>query len=288
LERIFEPFERGHGDVALAQPGTGLGLAITRVLAQVMGGDVAVTSTPGQGSVFKLRLLLAEPGEAVAATARQRLIGGYEGRRRTVLVIDDDPLQLAVLQDLLRPLGFNVFAAANGPDGIDLALRCTPDLVLLDIQMPGMSGWEVAARLRAIAADTAGDGAAPKVLLVSANAHEFAIGGDGKADHHGFVVKPVELELLLDAIAGQLGLTWTGDVAAAGTEALPAADLTAAAVSLAELRRLGQVGHVRGIEAALAALEADVPASRPLVEQLRGHVRAFDLGGYLRLLDNHG
>jgi hypothetical protein len=57
---------------------------------------------------------------------------------------------------------------------------------------------------------------------------------------------------------------------------------------LAELRRLGQAGHLRGIEAALKSLAEDVPASAPLVEQLRGHVRAFDLGGYMRVLDAHG
>jgi signal transduction histidine kinase/DNA-binding response OmpR family regulator len=286
IERIFEPFERGSADLARAQPGTGLGLAITRVLAQVMGGDVAVTSTPGVGSVFKLRLMLAEPGDAVAATARQRVISGYAGRRRTILLIDDDPAQLAVLQSLLRPLGFSVYAASNGADGIDLALRSAPDLVLLDIQMPGLSGWDVAARLRALAAG--GEGAPLKILLVSANAHEFAAGGDGGTAHDGFVTKPVELEALLDAIAGQLGLDWLSDTAAPADAAIPAADLAPAAARIAELRRLGQAGHIRGLEAALTALAEELPASRPFVEQLRSHVRAFDLGGFLRLLDAHG
>lgn len=286
IERVFEPFERGSADLARAQPGTGLGLAITRVLAQVMGGDVAVVSTPGVGSVFKLRLMLAEPGDAVAATARQRVISGYGGRRRTILLIDDDPAQLAVLQSLLRPLGFSVYAASNGAEGIDLALRCAPDLVLLDIQMPGLSGWEVAARLRALA--VIGEGVPLKILLVSANAHEFAAGGDGGAAHDGFVTKPVELETLLDAIAGQLGLDWLSDVAPSSDAALPAADLAPAAARIAELRRLGQAGHIRGLEAALNALAEELPASRPLVEQLRSHVRAFDLGGFLRHLDAHG
>ncbi len=288
IERIFEPFERGSADAARAQPGTGLGLAITRVLAQVMGGDVAATSTVGKGSVFKLRLMLAEPGDAVAATARQRLITGYAGPRRTILLIDDDPLQLAVLQSLLRPLGFSVYAAANGPDGIDLALRCAPDLVLLDVQMPGMSGWGVAARLRSIADAAPAGTARQKILLVSANAHEYATGGEGVAAHDGFIVKPVELDSLLDAIAAQLELDWTTDLAVSGDVGLPVADLSGAAARLVELRHLGRVGHVRGIEAALTALADELPASRPLVEQLRGHVRVFDLGGFLRLLDAHG
>ena len=291
-DRIFEPFERGSAEAARAQPGTGLGLAITRVLSQVMGGDVAVASTPGQGSVFKLRLMLTEPGDAVVATARKRLVNGYAGQRRTILLIDDDPMQLAVLQSLLRPLDFSVYAASNGSEGIELALRCAPDLVLLDIQMPGMNGWAVAERLRAIAAMGPGDATQLKILLVSANAHEFATGGDGRAAHDGFIAKPVELETLLDAIASQLGLEWVSDFAPANDvdaqAVTPIADLAAATTRIAELRRLGQAGHIRGIDAALSSLSDEMPESHPLVDALRHHVRAFDIAGFLRLLDAHG
>jgi signal transduction histidine kinase/CheY-like chemotaxis protein len=288
IDRVFEPFERGNGEVAHAEPGTGLGLAITRALAQVMGGDVAVTSTLGKGSRFKLRVMLAEPSEAVAATARRRPVSGYSGPRRTILLVDDDPLQLAVLQGLLRPLGFSVYAASNGSDGIDLAIRCSPDLVLLDIQMPGLSGWTVAERLRSAQPANPGAGAPPKILFVTANAHEFAAGGDGQAAHDGFVTKPVALDALLDVIASQLGLDWISHAAISGDAAPALMDFTPTAACIDELRRLGLAGHVRGIEAALTRLFDEVPASRPLVEHLRRHVRAFDLGGFLRLLDTHG
>ncbi|MBC7522187.1 MAG: hypothetical protein H7268_13990, partial [Sandarakinorhabdus sp.] len=175
----------------------------------------------------------------------------------------------------------------------------------------GMTGWEVAAWLRAA------DEARPsrnrlKILLVSANAHEFASGNDGAAAHDGFVLKPVELEVLLDAIAAQLRIDWTsvvpgmtagvvaevvaGEVAGAvpgvdpALAAVPVSlpDLGDAAASLAALRHLGRVGHVRGIETGLDALAADFPASQPLVEQLRQHLRAFDLKSFLKLLDAHG
>ena len=222
--------------------------------------------------------MLAEPGEAIAPTVRRRAIGGYAGARRTILVIDDDPLQLGVLQDLLRPLGFTVFAASNGVDGLDLAQRCAPDLVLLDIQMPGMSGWTVADALRLANPQS-------KILIVSANAHEFAAGSDGRAAHDGFIVKPVELDLLLDAIAGQLDIVWTADAGVVDAAAPAFADLSGVAPHVAELRRLGQAGHIRGVEAALKALADEVPESQPLVEALRRHVRSFDLAAYLRLLD---
>ncbi len=280
LERIFEPFDRGEPGEAQAQPGVGLGLAITRVLAQIMGGDVAVTSTPGEGSRFTLRLMLAEPREPPAATVRARSVAGYAGPRRVVLLIDDDPLQLSVLQGLLRPLDFIVYAASTGAEGIDLAARCQPDMVLLDIQMPGLSGWETAAALRRV------HGARLRIVMVSANAHEFSKGGDGRADHDGFVMKPVALERLLDVLAEHLGIAWIGHDArpAAPGEEVPL--LAAAGPYVSELRRLGRIGHIRGIEAKLDEMVAALPDSRSFAERLRGRVRAFDLKAYLTLLED--
>jgi signal transduction histidine kinase/ActR/RegA family two-component response regulator len=285
LERIFEPFERGGSGATNGQPGTGLGLAISRVLAQVMGGEVSVQSRAGQGSEFTLRLMLAAPMEAPPATARLRPVSGYTGQRRTILIVDDDPAQLAVLQGLLRPLGFTVYAASNGPAGLDLAGHCDPDLVLLDIQMPGMTGWTVASQLRARF------GKRLKIVMVSANSHEFAAGGDGNADHDGFVLKPVDLNALLDVMATRLALVWDSAVAAPPAAALAAPEvvhLEGAGVQIAELRRLGKLGHVRGIETGLTVLARDFPASEALVSQLREKVRDFDLKAYLKLLERHG
>jgi signal transduction histidine kinase/ActR/RegA family two-component response regulator len=286
LSRIFEPFERGSSAQARAQPGTGLGLAITRTLAQIMGGDISATSTPGVGSRFALRLMLVEPVQTPAASVRRRPVTGYAGARRTILAIDDDPAQLAVLQGLLRPLGFTVFAAGNGAAGIDLALRCAPDLVLLDIQMAGLSGWDVAERLRAIESHARAVDPARRlaILMVSANAHEYAAGADGRAAHDGFVLKPFDLDVLLDAIAAQLDLDWA-DVPVPAAAALPPLDLAGAAPHLAELRRLGQAGHVRGLEARLQQLADAVPASLPLVAELRDQLKRYDLKAFRERLD---
>jgi signal transduction histidine kinase/CheY-like chemotaxis protein len=287
LSRVFEPFERGRSAAALAQPGTGLGLAITRTLAQIMGGDITATSTPGVGSRFALRLLLAEPTEAPAASVRRRPVTGYAGARRTILAIDDDPAQLAVLQSLLRPLGFTVFAASSGTEGIDLALRCRPDLVLLDIQMPGLTGWDVADRLRTIDDERHRTDPARRtaILMVSANAHEFAAGADGRAAHDGFVLKPFDLDVLLDAIAGQLGLCWHDQPMVSSPAPPPLLGLAGAAPHLAELRRLGQAGHVRGLEARLQLLADDVPASMPLVAELRDTLKRYDMKAFRQKLD---
>lgn len=278
LERVFEPFERGGSPDAALQPGIGLGLAITRALARLLGGEVTATSEAGRGSVFTLRLMLPEPLAAPGDALAYEQVTGYGGPRRNLLVIDDDPAQIAVLETLLRPLGFDILSATNGAEGIALAERHAPDLVLLDIHMPGLTGWEVADALRAAC------GPALRIVIVSANAHEFQAGGDGRSSHDAFVFKPVELDALLDMIGRQLGLDWTVDgappVDAPPGEALP----EAAAPLLAALRDHVRTGHVRAIETTLTALEQAAPGCDALLAEMRRHLDAFDLRALARML----
>lgn len=281
LETIFEPFARGSSPEAQLQPGIGLGLAITRVLARILGGEIFVSSAPGDGSRFQLRMFLPEPNTVPAGTAEYRPVSGYEGARKTVLVIDDDPAQTSALVSLLRPLGFEVFTAFDGSEGLVLADCCTPDIVLLDIQMPGLSGWEAACRLRAA------HGTALRIIMVSANAHEFRVGDEDRSSHDAFLAKPVDLQALLDVIGQQLQLEWrfAGDAPAKGANVV--SRLPDSAAPLVEtLRQLAKVGHVRGIEAALNQLETDVPESASVVSAMRNHVSAFDLRSLMKLLDD--
>ncbi|WP_294331475.1 ATP-binding protein [uncultured Sphingomonas sp.] len=284
LERIFEPFERGRAPDTVMQPGIGLGLAITRVLARILGGDITVTSEVGKGSAFLLRLMLPEPIEAPAGAAAYRRVIGYEGPRKTILVIDDSPAQTTVVNHLLRPLGFAVFEAGGGAAGLALADHCAPDLVLLDIQMPGCSGWDIADALRARF------GAGLRIVMVSANAHEFHAGRDGRRTHDAFLTKPVDLDALLDMIARQLRLDWIVEAAEAAPAAapLPVALPEGAKPYLDELRRFMKLGHVRGIETTLVTLERNVPESAELVARLRPQLAAFDLRGLARTLDDVG
>jgi CheY-like chemotaxis protein len=185
---------------------------------------------------------------------------------------------------LLRPLGFSVFEAGGGAAGLALADHCSPDLVLLDIQMPGTSGWDVAEQLRARF------GPALRIVMVSANAHEFHAGRDGRRAHDAFLTKPVDLDALLDMIARQLSLDWIVDEAetvAAPRQAARALPPSAAPY-LEELRRFMKLGHVRGIETTLVTLERNVPESADLVARLRPQLQAFDLRGLARTLDDVG
>ena len=283
LERIFEPFERGSAPESALQPGIGLGLSITRLLARILGGEVTVSSELGRGSRFRLQILLPEPmTPPVGVPAYDRIVG-YRGDSKTILVIDDNFAQQTVVQHLLRPLNFVVFAATSGADGLALAERCAPDLVLLDIQMPGSSGWEVAARLRAAL------GRSLRIVMVSANAHEFRAGNDGQSAHDAFLSKPVDLDALLDTIGHQLGLAWiVADDRAPDLGHASAALPAAAEPFLDGLRHHVKLGHVRAIETALAELEAAVPDSAGAVADMRRLLGAFDLRSLARRLDDVG
>lgn len=277
LQRVFRPFERGSGAEVRAIPGTGLGLTITQLLAQVMGGEISVESRPGEGTTFTVRLLLSEALQH-AGSERSRDIRGYRGPRRRILVVDDDPVHVQLMESLLRPLDFEVESVGTGGEAAAAAARFRPDLAMLDLSLPDMTGWDVA---RALRADPAND--ALRVLIVSANAHEFLPGSD-KALHDGFLMKPVDMTLLLAALQTQLYLEWdygTEAAVAEGQVEMGAELLARAARHLEELWQLGQIGHVRGIQARLREFESAEPAAAALVRSLRAMVERFDMKGYM-------
>jgi len=281
LERVFEPFQRGASAKARAVPGTGLGLTITKLLVQIMGGEISVRSTVGIGTTFTVKLLLSEALHDPALEGRPRHVGGYEGRRRRVLLIDDDVVHTDLIANLLRSIGFEVFVAGSGGAGLDLAASVRPDLAMIDISMPDLTGWQVA---RALRAQPELDGV--RIIMVSANAHEYSAGGS-ESPHDAFVVKPVDLAHLLETIRVQLRLSWRHEAMhAAPADALP--DLPLAPQSrrhLEDLYQLGLIGHVRGIQAKLREVETEDGDNRALVKHLRSMVTRFEMKRYMATIE---
>jgi len=278
IERIFDPFERGSNAAAHRQSGVGLGLSITHALVQIMGGEIRVESEPGRGTRFTVRVMLSRPLSQPADATPAGVVTGYQGSRRTILMVDDDPAQLTMLRSLLEPLGFEVFTARGGDEGIALAGQARPDLVLLDISMPGKSGWETADILRRQ------HGSTLRIVMLSADAHQFNPGGDGNTANDMFLMKPFEFNMLLDVISAQLHLEWTGpDAQCGGSPETCAAPRARARLSprtrpyLAEIERLVRIGHVRGIEAQLDALAASHPEAIHIVDEMRICLDSFDL-----------
>ena len=146
--RLFEPFTQGDASTSRKYGGTGLGLVISRRFANMMGGDIVVESTEGKGSTFTLtlpRTVDAEPkksGDVPPSPVTERETAG------TVLVIDDEPAAYEILSRTLAKHGFRVEAAMSGEEGLRLARKLRPQIITLDVMMPGMDGWAVLAQLK--------------------------------------------------------------------------------------------------------------------------------------------
>jgi signal transduction histidine kinase/CheY-like chemotaxis protein len=283
LDKIFEPFERGSDQGVLSVPGTGLGLTITKLLTHIMGGEVRVQSHPNTGSIFTVRLLLSDVRHELPEVPPLRTIFDYAGPRQRILLVDDDPLHLDMVQNLLRPVGFTLFVARDGKTGLELAEQCQPNLAMIDLSLPDISGWTVAKQLRATPQLSH-----MKIMIVSANAHEYSPSHD--EGYEAFVMKPVHLQRLLEQVGTLLSLKWihspkTDDSAAKVDTSTPTVGSTRSRHHLDDLYRLGRIGHVRGIEAKLRELELEDPANDALTAELRMLVSRFDLKRYMTVLE---
>jgi CheY-like chemotaxis protein len=270
IERIVLPFERGGASSERA--GVGLGLAITQALVHIMGGEMRVESSLNEGSRFIVRLMLSQPLNPPANIPSDERAGFYLGRERRLLLIDDDRAHREALRGLLEPRGFVVLAAAAGEEGLALAASEQPDLVLLDVSMPGVNGWEVAATLRRR------HGPALRIVMLSGESQASEPDQLPGPPADIFVTKPYDFDHLLDTVSALLGLEWPqGATQKTNVTTLRSIVPAGAQPHLDEIARLVRIGHVRAIEAQIDALAALGPDTAALAEQMRTHLDAFDL-----------
>ncbi|MCH6582817.1 MAG: response regulator, partial [Proteobacteria bacterium] len=153
MGKLFQAFSQADASTTRQYGGTGLGLAISRKFCQMMGGDITVESTFGQGSTFTARLPAAAvaPKAAAAPPAEELPTSALPvpAGAPTVLVIDDDPAVRDLMQRFLSKEGLRVVVAADGKEGLRLAKVERPDAITLDVLMPGMDGWAVLSALKA-------------------------------------------------------------------------------------------------------------------------------------------
>jgi CheY-like chemotaxis protein len=203
LPRLFTAFEQADNSTTRSYGGTGLGLAIVHQLARMMGGNTGVTSTLGAGSCFwftaRLRKFVrlgrvpaAEPGSAEARLA-------LEFPDARILLVDDEPINREVTQELLGAVIAQVDVADNGIEALRKAGRQHYDLILMDMQMPGMDGLEATRLIRALP-----DGATTRIVALTANAFSDDKARCLAAGMDGFVAKPFNIEVLFDAVVNAL------------------------------------------------------------------------------------
>lgn len=284
LERIFEPFVRGSSTLA---GGSGVGLTIARMLTDLMGGEMQVSSTPGEGSNFRIRLFLPQvhSGQATREQPRANRIG-YVGIRRRILVVDNEKVDREMLQNVLDPLGFQVEQAANGFECLQLLPRFAPHLVFMDLAMPGIDGWETIRRIRQQRLSDAH--IATHFAIISANAFDKNLDNDVGIAPEDFIVKPLRVDELLDWIGRKLELEWVFAHAPAPVEQHgphhPAALLPPAPEHLAALDELISLGYVRGILNKLGEIERLGAEHGEFVRVLRDLARQFQFDAMKEVL----
>jgi signal transduction histidine kinase len=281
LQLIFQPFERARTARAKGTLGTGLGLTITSLLTNVMGGEITVRSEAGKGSTFRVKLHLPEVSRPRIASTMEDRVRGYVGPRQTILVVDDNEVQRDLVRELLAPLGFNIVSAASGRECLQVAERNKPNLILLDVAMPEMDGWQVAQRIRRQSRERAA------ILMLSANAVDPHHVLEVERIYDDFLMKPIDLRQLLKKIHGLLNIEWIHDTGPAAPLPGPASFSSAMPPGrdIDELISLGEIGHIRGILAKLGEIEGSAPDCRDFVARIRAVVGTFDLKQYAAALE---
>jgi PAS domain S-box-containing protein len=204
LDRIFEAFAQADGSITRRYGGTGLGLAISRRFSEMMGGELTVRSTPGEGSEFTLQLPAApdaapapRPAAPKPESVAERPRPAVAEEEAPVLVVDDDPLARSLMTEFLTREGYAVVSASCGEDGLRLARGRTPRAITLDVIMAGMDGWEV---LRELQEDEVLS-RVPVLMVTILDSEEKGRARGASA----FLTKPVDRGRLLAALERCLG-----------------------------------------------------------------------------------
>jgi signal transduction histidine kinase/DNA-binding NarL/FixJ family response regulator len=280
LDRIFQAFEQV-GDKLRQSEGTGLGLTISQKIVELMGGKIQVQSQEGVGSEFWFDITPLTIATAIAQQPIEDIstIIGYEGARRQILIIDDHWENRAVLVDVLTPLGFQVIEAENGREGLESIAKFSPDLIITDLIMPVMDGYQLLDRIRS------NDNLQHSIVLVSSASvaqidrqQSLAAGGDD------FLAKPLQIDRLLPLLGKHLQLTWKYDLTNSNYSYLPdseASSLTElmlpSSIDLQILLELIQDGMVDRLIATAEQIGEKNILDRPFIEKVIQLAREFQI-----------
>ncbi|XVJ71738.1 MAG: response regulator [Rhizobacter sp.] len=312
VAQIFEPFARGSaaGSGGGSSPGggTGLGLTIAKMLTDLMGGEMTVSSRPGgaaddthSGTIFRIRLFLPEVrAEMVAKVMPERQRIGYVGPRRKVLVVDNEEVDRELMRNMLTPLGLEVHVADSGTACLELLRQRRFDAVLMDLAMPGMDGWQTIAQMREQELSDA------PVAVVSANAFEKGVDNAVGLPSTDFIVKPVRKAELLDWLGRAMHLQWIdapvravlGEPQSSGSISSTTPELAGVQVEPSgpsawvwpdrdqrlALLQVIELGYLRGVVQQLDAIEKADPTTASFIAHMRELALSFQLDAMMGVL----
>lgn len=295
LEAIFQPFEQA-GEAKQRSEGTGLGLTISSQIVALMGGVLRVSSRPGMGSTFSFEVdvpLVESWVDALARSAPAQ-IKGYTGDQRTVLIVDDRWENRSVLISLLTPLGFAIAEASNGEEGLVQAEAIQPDLIITDLSMPVMDGYQMMQHLK-----RSPTLANIPILASSASVFQNFQTASLEAGADAFLPKPVQVTELLQQVQQLLQLDWiyaTDDTPdpelafvppSGGANAAPTSIALPPQAWLMDLYQMALQGRLRSIQHRLSQLETEAEEYIPFCRLFDPLVNTFEIDAIQSLLQTY-
>ncbi len=278
-EKIFEPFARGSAADQINTGGTGLGLTISKLLTELMGGELNFTSVEGKGTIFQIRLFLPQihqESEVAPASLANRT--GYIGRRRKILIVDNEEVDRELICNILTPLGFELGEAANGQECLAAYQIFKPDAILMDLAMPVMDGWEASYVIRKVYQS------AIPIAIISANAFDKNLENAAGISTDDFMVKPVNVQEILDWLGSSLEIEWIHEPAESqaalssqNTTFSPPKTVLPPRNYLEKLLSQIENGYIKGIHHQLNEISQLGGEFTPFVSQMNIYVKNFEV-----------
>ncbi len=275
MEKIFQPFIRVNRSTGNAEEGSGLGLTLSKILVELMGGELSVNSELGQGTTFTMRMMLPDL-KSTSEVLDTNTIIGYQGQRNTILVVDDYAEQRNLIVTLLAPLGFTVMQADSGRDCLARMEYINPDLILLDLSMDQIGGIDCAKELRARHFNM-------PIIVLSANAYPADRKAAINAGCNDFLSKPLRVKDLMAKLKLHMALEWTntGKPAPTTTKIMPPPshiDATPPQDILIPLQQSVRIGDLVTLRQQLDDLMSQNPEYTNFGQRLKTLAAQFKLG----------
>ncbi|MDM8561367.1 response regulator, partial [Candidatus Parabeggiatoa sp. HSG14] len=280
LKTIFEPFEQV-GEQERQAKGSGLGLAISKNLVELMGGQLYVSSQINIGTQFWFEITLKKTSfsekfdfsESHSNITQQSIIG-VKGESPKILIVDDNLGNQAVVVDLLSSLGFEIESANDGHEGLEKATQWQPDVIITDLIMPKMDGFELIRQLRQ-------SPLLKEKIIIASSASAYDVDRDRSLaiGSHAFLPKPIQIKQLLEQLQQHLNLTWIygNKMKEAAEEDRKIQMVFPPTTILRELYELTLMGDVNELEYQVTILmESDVKL-KPFVTKMQAFLKKYQL-----------
>ncbi|MEO1375597.1 MAG: ATP-binding protein [Cyanobacteria bacterium J06635_10] len=278
LNKIFLPFEQ-LGETKNKSDGTGLGLALSQKIVEMMNSTIKVKSQLDLGSIFQFEIEcpVAEDWTEASSIIRTGKIIGYTGNKKLILIVDDRWENRSLFINLLSYLGFELIEAENGRDGLEKAIEYQPDLIISDIKMPIMDGWQMLEEVRKI--DKLQN---TLFMFCSAIASESESKKALKAGANYFLNKPVKSKELYRVLAKQLQFTWlySNDENTKSLAIKPSSNNKIIIPPTSELEMLlefAKKGKIKGIQKELDRISQSDRQYQDFVNELDSFVKCFNI-----------